>query len=109
MEFLKSVLLFTFEHFPAFLVAGGLATLFFSWIFSRRLIELGVKDFWRGVIYTVVTLCVSLPYEATSGVTDLFDGSGPMYIVITLWIVSTLILGILSVKLWALRPRKSVN
>ena len=99
MEF---VIGFSAEPYPAFLVAGGSATLLFSYIAGLFLINSGVSNTLRGLIYGVVTLSVSFPYEYYNykEMRDLFQILPVTITVITLWSVLTLALGVVSVHLW---------
>lgn len=110
MSFGEAVLGMTLEHYLAFLLAGGLATLLFSYIAGPFLINAGVPHTVRGLIYGFVTLAVSFTYEYYAGMKDLFQVHAVTITVITLWTVMTLLLGVVSVHLWRrFRDRNSLN
>lgn len=100
MSFGEAVLGITLENYLAFLLAGGLATLLFSYIAGPFLINVGVPHTVRGLIYGFVTLAVSFTYEYYAGMKDLFQVHAVTITVITLWTVMTFCLGVVSVHLW---------
>ncbi|MGK0393801.1 MAG: hypothetical protein ACJA0B_001984 [Alcanivorax borkumensis] len=110
MSLVEAVLGMTLEHYLAFLMAGGLATLLFSYIAGPFLINAGITHTVRGLIYGFVTLVVSFTYEYYAGMKDLFQIHAVTVTVITLWAAMTLFLGVVSVVLWRkFRDRKSLN
>lgn len=110
MSFGEAVLGITVENYPAFLLAGGLATLLFSYIAGPFLINVGASNTVRGFLYGVVTLSVSFAYEYYAGMKELFQMEMLTIVLISLWSVMTLTLGVFSVHIWRkIRGRKSLN
>ena len=110
MSFGEAVLGITLESYLAFLLAGGLATLLFTYIAGPFLINAGAPHTARGVIYGFVTLAVSFTYEYYAGMKDLFQIHAVTITVVALWSVMTLFLGVASVHLWRrFRDRNSLN
>jgi len=102
---MEALLNFTLEHYFIFLVAGGLGTLFFSYVTGSFFINVGVSNSIRGVIYGLVTSLISLIYEYYNGMRDLFQFELASVIVIFLWVSMTIILGVVSVNCWRIvRP-----
>ena len=110
MSFGEAVLGITLENYLAFLLAGGLATLLFSYIAGPFLINAGVPNKVRGIVYGLVTLAVSFICEYYAGMKDLFQVHAVTITVFVLWSVMTLCLGVGSVQLWRrFRDRKSLK
>jgi hypothetical protein len=110
MTFGQAVLGMTLEHYPAFLLVGGLATLLFSKTAGPNLINAGLSHTLRGLLYGFVTLAVSFAYEYYAGMKDLFQVHAVAITVVTLWTLITLCLGVVSVHLWQIfRNQKSLK
>lgn len=110
MSFGEAVIRVTLENYLAFLLAGGLATLLFSYVAGSFLIKTGASNTVRGLLYGVVTLSVSLTYEYNAGMKDLFQISALTIVLIVLWSLVTLVVGVASVNIWRkIRDKKSLN